>query len=264
MLLILYIVQAIALSASGSTNSWYKYNVEKVLIRTLQMDRIYHLGLHLGRRTTAEESSAMLCLSENDLKPFSEILFQALVSKGISQENLEKIDSLTDLAREDNLTRFMGGDEDVDRFDNLFNQIFEMIPLEERKGLNLKRLSADPFSAWKIHQYLAQGVYNEILVLIEKSRGNFILDNVKYWNRAFLVTAPLAEVTFALLEENKDWVANWVKGFLIDLVKENCLMLRNVGTISAFSFFIEEYAELDSTRRKMLSDLREKMGMFLL
>ena len=48
------------LAGGSSTNSWFTLTVKNVLVKTLHIDRLLSLGLHLKREVLWEESMAML------------------------------------------------------------------------------------------------------------------------------------------------------------------------------------------------------------
>ena len=233
------------------------------------MDRIHHLGMLLGRKPEVDERLAMLLVTEDDLEPFSEIFMFAVLTA--SEENIRQVELALEKARRFNFSWFRGKkDYKADgigyRFLKLvFEDVLSMLPVEKRKEIvNEERLSVDPMSEWKIHQYLAQGVFNDLLVLIGKSRGRFVHDYWKYWNKAFAVTAPLARLALARIREGKYLVIEKI----IEIIMENSAFARReyddsdyeVGQIGQFSLWMEGADFIDEESRGKLAQLRMEMN----
>lgn len=259
------------LAGGSSTNSWFTLTVKNVLVKTLHIDRLLSLGLHLKREVLREESMAMLFTSREDVESLAETFFEALVDRKVSEDDLESIENLMGATREENFAWIYGETTlNGNRFPAICEAILSLIPPQMKAHINGKRLASDPLSEWSIKHVLARAVYTDVVDLISKSKGSFDRDDVRIWHRAFIVTAPLAEATLALVAADCKDVIERLVVFIVEAAtaRENDKATlasgqfdrfdAEVGKISEFSSFVESRVE-NPARRTILEEAKKEM-----
>jgi hypothetical protein len=192
---------------SGEDNHWFKFSVKNVLIRTLELDRIFHLGQYLRRNPDADERQLMHVLSQQDLEPLSNVLFDTLTDmrNRVSETALDEVEETLNKARDFNHDWLLRSSADSDTFEGIGNRfplilekVLSLIQPVNREKIDLELLAVDPLCKYKIHHLFAVSI-SRILRSELGKRPRLERDALAVRLRALAVTAPLAESTSYLI-----------------------------------------------------------------
>ena len=205
-MLLLLLLSSHALG-SGEDNDWFKFSVKNVLVRTLQVDRIFHLRQYLKRDPDAEERQLMHVLSLQDLEPLSKVLLDTLTDLGnrVSESDFDEMEQVLNEAGDFNHEWFLRSpikkgifDSIGNRFPPILEKVLALIQPVNREKVDLKRLAVDPLGEYKLHHLFAKSVKKILNFELEK-RPRIQRDPLTVRLRSLAVTAPLAITTSYLI-----------------------------------------------------------------